>query len=227
MKVKVLAFAGLLMGLVPLASSWACEEVVNLEAYISRVTDGRPSRFKVVYDEGDMNGDGLPDIVGIVHPELAEPEEVSARMFVLYRQSNRTFSVAANSKAFAYGDNTRDSVGEVHVLKNHRFKISFQNNGRYGLCGPNVRVFTFQLRDRGWQLIGEDYEGADENGCEASRRTFTNYSMNVLTGDVIITGENKGKKIYKRVRQSVPPVFLTDFDTVPHFEWKVARSLFK
>jgi hypothetical protein len=197
----------------------ASKPLVALDAFLLDATRGNPGAFNVVSEVADLNGDGLPDWIGMVQPIASGTTEVSAKVFVLYQRKPGLFEVQASSNSFHYGDNARDSVDGIKGFKHDKFKIRFINHGAYTYCGPNLRIFTFKLQRNTWRLIGEDYFGADEGGCEVPERTSTNYSMNFLTGEVIVTGYSKGKKKYMRTQRNFPVLLLNDFNAESQFDW--------
>lgn len=203
-------------------SAGAGEAPVSLESFLIKATKSRPADFNVVSNQQDVNGDGLADWVGMIHGNAGTDEPMGA-VYVLYQDAKGLYTIAGQSKPFEYGSNTRDAVTEVEVRKHGVFKISFENHGAYTNCGPSLRTFTFKAYDDAWRLIGEDYFGPDEGGCNARHRNATNYSMNFLTGAVIVSGYAKGKKKLRKMRQDLPVVLLDAFNADPLFDWDWAK----
>lgn len=162
---------------------------------------------------GDLNKDGLADIVGVIEPEAERQpgEEAPARiLFVAFRGKEPGYRLAIQtSKAIMradeggmLGDPYDD--GSISVDRGS-LVLSF-----YGGSSWRWRcVYRFRYQDRGWYLIGVTQEGFR---VDSEATTMKDY--NLLTGKMIESQTNEAgdeqQKVIHRGKKKL--VNLTDFD---------------
>lgn len=140
--------------------------------------------------EGDLNGDGIPDMAMVLTGRKTESDSMEERLFVLAGKPDGTYEVLSISAEFCHPS----KFYNLDIARNSLFAqmVEFADATR---ISSRTLQFRFNAKLSDLELIGEE-ENAESYEDGAMERTSTNY----LTGKVIHATKN-GSKIKTRIER--------------------------
>ncbi len=161
---------------------------------------------------GDLDADGIDDIVLVLLQTEAAAETDRARALVVLRATKEGFALLATNRGLAAsfqclgikgGDATPELAIEKGVLVVSQFGGSREGYGS---------KHRFRLEKNGFRLIGVDHTNVDTlTGAEETK------SENLLSGAVVEEKKADGDAAVKRKRSKVAPKPLPAFEDVKEY----------
>lgn len=153
--------------------------------------------------EGDLNGDGRKDWVGVIQRPKPDSTETH-QLYVLLSSGQSGFRVAEKSKEIQF-----PGMGccWLENLEIRGTSIYIQNNAKTAST-MEAETHQFKLYKGEWRLVGLRIYYIDQ-----STDTSTETDMNLLTGAVIEKKQKgDGRPATKRSRKRFATSFLRDYD---------------
>lgn len=153
--------------------------------------------------EGDLNGDGIPDVAMVLTGHRTENDPREEGLFVLTGKPDGSYKVLSISAEFCHPS----KFYNLEIEKNSLFAqmVEYADSSR---ISSYTLQFRYNAKINDLELIGEETnaESYEEGSME---RTSTNY----LTGKIIHTTKigRKTKTRTERVGKSVPPTKLNGY----------------
>jgi hypothetical protein len=178
--------------------------VVTPEGFVKSIT--KTGETLGAEARGDLNGDSLPDWVGVIHADRSEDSSPTEQLYVLLQIPAGGYRLAVQSQkgevpgmGCCWLEDLRISNGSIYV----------QDNAKTG-GSIEAANHQFKLYKGEWRLVGLKVYFSD---LRPESQLDTDTDMNFLTGSVIETKTKENKKpIIKRSRKRFGTYLLKDFD---------------
>lgn len=188
-------------------SSYASAEYTKKYQGVLAVTSSDFPHLNYIWAnaEGDLNGDGIPDVAMLLTGNRTENDPREERLFVLTGKPDGSYKVLSISAEFCHPS----KFYNLNIAKNSLFAqmVEYADSSR---ISSYTLQFRYNAKINDLELVGEEMnsESYEEGSME---RTSTNY----LTGTVIHTTktEKKGrtKTRTEQIGKSVSPTGLNGY----------------
>lgn len=186
-------------------SSWASAEyTAQYQRALTATSSNFPHlNFIWANAEGDLNGDGIPDVAMVLTGRRTENDPSEERLFVLTGNPDGSYKVFSISAEFCHPS----KFYNLEIAKNSVFAqmVEYADASR---VSSYTLQFRYNAKLNDLELIGEE-TNAESYEEVSMERTSTNY----LTGKVIHTTTigNKTKTTTERIDKSAKPTRLNGY----------------
>jgi hypothetical protein len=170
------------------------------------IDDFVPKGWKLIDQTvGDLNKDGLPDIAGVIEEILDDADEHECAwdshriLFVAFNNGNSKYKLSVqnndiiltNGEGGCWGDPFNSNYSDQYKHGKNQETGIFINRGSLlikfygGTCWRWSDKYRFRYQNKGWYLIGYDYEWYHTCGYKGDDHKI---SINYLTGKRIEGG---------------------------------------
>lgn len=206
----VLIFGWLFSILLPAYGNEKPSEIPILNEYEKTIEAFIMPGWKLIRQaNGDLNKDGLPDVVGIIEKTEFKTSEAPPRiMFILFKENDGYRLSIQSGKAILKADEGGIWGDPLQDLLINRGSVVLTFYG--GSSSRWGYTYRFRYQNGGWFLIGATFDTQNINTGEGVRNDH-----NLLTGITIstTTDEKSGKRVEKTISRGKKPLInLKDFD---------------